>query len=118
MDVSNYCPMCQTEKTVTSKHCIICNKCVDGFDHHCYWVNNCVGKANLFLFIVFIYVIAGNILLNIILTIMSLFSTNNPRNYSSFPPTLPWDTLYKDSAKTLISSFVVIIGLIFLIPVL
>jgi hypothetical protein len=80
--------MCQTEKTITSKHCIICNKCVEGFDHHCYWVNNCIGKANLFLFIAFILITAANILFNIILSAMALFSTSHIDFDSSFPPVL------------------------------
>ena len=29
-----------------SRHCILCKKCVDTFDHHCKWLNTCVGKHN------------------------------------------------------------------------
>nr|XP_051222069.1 probable protein S-acyltransferase 22 [Lolium perenne] len=29
-----------------SKHCRVCDKCVDGFDQHCRWLNNCIGKRN------------------------------------------------------------------------
>lgn len=40
------CSLCRVEVYKYSKHCRVCDKCVDGFDHHCRWLNNCVGKKN------------------------------------------------------------------------
>ena len=37
------CPHCEVICTADSRHCYICNQCVERFDHHCQWVNNCVG---------------------------------------------------------------------------
>lgn len=54
-DLINYCYKCYIKKTMTSKHCIICNKCYEGFDHHCYWINKCVAKNNYYLFLIFLF---------------------------------------------------------------
>ena len=35
-----------------SKHCGLCNKCVDGFDHHCKWLNQCIGRKNYSYFVI------------------------------------------------------------------
>ena len=46
---------CKLIKTKRSRHCTICGRCVERFDHHCPWVNNCVGDNNHWLFLTFIF---------------------------------------------------------------
>ena len=49
-DPRGLCPTCSVINTPRSFHCMVCNKCVERFDHHCPWVNNCVGHNNFFRF--------------------------------------------------------------------
>ncbi|EER19664.1 zinc finger protein DHHC domain containing protein, putative [Perkinsus marinus ATCC 50983] len=53
MDPSRVCHTCWIWKGLRTKHCPICDCCVDDFDHHCTWLNNCVGGGNQRLFIAF-----------------------------------------------------------------
>lgn len=48
------CPECDIIRTPRSRHCNLCDRCVDRFDHHCPWINNCVGKGNYKYFYVFV----------------------------------------------------------------
>lgn len=45
-DPNALCPECEVIRTSRSRHCNICNRCVNRFDHHCPWINNCVGGGN------------------------------------------------------------------------
>jgi palmitoyltransferase len=51
---SSVCPECEVLRTPRSRHCNLCKRCVDRFDHHCPWVNNCIGKNNFRYFYCFI----------------------------------------------------------------
>lgn len=48
----NWCSYCYNHVRPRSKHCRVCNKCVDVFDHHCKWLNTCIGGINYRTFIV------------------------------------------------------------------
>jgi hypothetical protein len=65
IDPLHLCPECLIIKTPRSRHCSVCNKCVERYDHHCPWINNCVGINNHRSFIIF--------LLSLIVAIISVF---------------------------------------------
>ena len=47
------CSWCKiTFNNPHTKHCSLCNKCIEGFDHHCKWLNQCIGRKNYRCFIV------------------------------------------------------------------
>jgi hypothetical protein len=48
------CPDCEIVRTDRSRHCSVCGKCVERFDHHCPWINSCVGCGNHGVFALFI----------------------------------------------------------------
>ena len=64
-EAENFCPYCLVKQKFRSLHCLVCQKCVDEFDHHCFWVGNCIGKNNYTLFFVFLVYILLNTLFNI-----------------------------------------------------
>lgn len=49
-----FCNGCRSYVRGTSRHCKICARCVDYFDHHCVWINNCIGGPNYSIFMVMV----------------------------------------------------------------
>ena len=75
--INKMCPYCMIEQGKFSKHCFLCNKCIENFDHHCHWINNCVGHLNKPYFIAFIISLLITLAVNSFISFnVLLFQTN------------------------------------------
>uniref|UniRef100_A0A8C8U576 Palmitoyltransferase n=1 Tax=Peromyscus maniculatus bairdii TaxID=230844 RepID=A0A8C8U576_PERMB len=54
------CFTCDLRKPARSKHCGVCDWCVDRFDHHCVLVNNCIGAWNTKYFLIYLLTLTAS----------------------------------------------------------
>lgn len=81
-DPTHLCPDCLTVRTSRSKHCSVCQRCVERFDHHCPWINNCVGANNhnyFFQFVVSMFLVIAQALSHAIYVLVEV-SVNGYRD--------------------------------------
>ena len=52
--IKKICPKCKIIKKYGTKHCKICDSCIEDFDHHCFWINRCINGKILPEFISFV----------------------------------------------------------------
>ena len=114
--INDYCPYCKTLKTVKIKHCHICKKCIDGFDHHCNWIDNCVGDKNSMLFIIFVLIIIINLGFSYYVSLKSFLIENGNSNNNYYSVFL-FSWFYYFTIKDMVSIFIMTICIIFIIPV-
>ena len=69
---ADLCPECKVIRSARSRHCAICNQCVERFDHHCPWINNCVGIKNHNAFLTFLFTIWTKICVTLYFDVYSL----------------------------------------------
>ena len=81
------CADCEVVRTDRSRHCSICNKCVERFDHHCPWINNCVGLDNhgvFMCFLVSMLTLLGTTFISLILNFKCYENRDLPRDTGMF----------------------------------
>ena len=84
------CAECVILRPPRSRHCQICERCVEKLDHHCPWINCCVGGKNLGLFYVFLWITFGLMISTAMLEVQAFFYWefsplfNVPEKVSSF----------------------------------
>ena len=66
---NNICIKCIRIKKQNTIHCVVCNLCIDNWDHHCYWLNTCIDKNHLKIFTFFLISILCFLLINIIISL-------------------------------------------------
>ena len=122
-EVENFCPYCLVQKTYRSLHCLVCQRCIEEFDHHCFWVGNCIGKRNYTLFFAFLIYILLNTLFNVVLTIYYLgtemIAERGEPNNDSFPGFYfggPDSNFYNRATRIIVSICCFIICILFFIP--
>ena len=74
-DPESLCPFCQVIRLPQSRHCNICNRCIERYDHHCPWINNCVGRTNHSGFYVHLILIMAYCITSLVNSIVSLASS-------------------------------------------
>ena len=121
-EAEEYCPMCLVKKKYRSRHCLICQKCVDDFDHHCFWVGNCIGKNNYTLFFIFLVFILVNTLFNMAINILYLATEMSnddiEKDNKNFPDFYFGESafIYKKPVRIIVSIVIFIICILFFIP--
>jgi len=69
IDAKDICPTCVAIKTPRSRHCNVCNKCVERYDSHSVWINNCIGIKNQLYYLSFLWFLWLDLLLAICVAI-------------------------------------------------
>jgi hypothetical protein len=117
-----FCPYCLVKKKYKTVHCLICQKCVDEFDHHCFWVGNCIGKNNYILFFIFLIFVILNTLFNIGITtyflISEILAWGGKKENDAFPGYYfgADSFLYNLISRIIASICIFIICIIFFVP--
>ena len=111
INVKKLCPFCMVDQKTYTKHCFICNRCIEIYDHHCHWINNCIGATNKKQFISFLFLLLSIIIL---VYFISLYALIKPMTDQYM---MKGYTMSHNTYKIIISMSMGLIALFFFFPV-
>ena len=124
-EADNFCPYCLVKHKYRSKHCLVCEKCIEEFDHHCFWVGNCIGKNNYSLFFIFLIYVNLNTLFNfgiisyyLLKEIIYGYDKKENQNFPGFYLGNSDSFIYNRYVRIIISIFIFVICILFFIPLI
>ena len=83
--IKKICSKCKIIKKFGTKHCIVCDSCVEDFDHHCYWINKCINSKIIPEFLIFLLITLLCLIINLIAFYFELkrilLNKSNSKNY-------------------------------------
>ncbi|XP_019851548.1 PREDICTED: palmitoyltransferase AKR1-like isoform X2 [Amphimedon queenslandica] len=54
----SFCTECEIVIPEMAKHCKLCSRCCNNFDHHCLWLKMCIGANNHHTFVIFLFLLS------------------------------------------------------------
>ncbi len=69
------CVKCKNKKKANTVHCIVCNTCIENWDHHCFWLNTCIDKKRRTPFKVFIYMLTIDLFAMLLFSLLVFLDT-------------------------------------------
>ena len=69
-NLEKICINCKIFKKKEMQHCILCNECIEDWDHHCFYLNKCINQNNLKYFVLFLISLFLNIIFDFFLMMM------------------------------------------------
>ena len=71
-DSQNVCVKCRKIMKYNTVHCLVCDVCVDNWDHHCFWLNTCINKKGKPVFLAFFFLLFLSLIANVLLGVFTL----------------------------------------------
>ena len=80
-NLKSICPWCFIYSNPYTKHCYICNKCINYKEFHNNWINNCIGRRNIYLYFQFLGFLVIYIFIKVIFSFICLLAISSNRNF-------------------------------------